>query len=96
MTIVTNDVSDGGGDDVWTLARAKSHFSELIDRAHARGPQFITRHGQRAAVLVSHDEWQRKTRRVGTLAEFFASSPLRDAPNLVVERIPDHAQPPAV
>ena len=30
-----------------------------------------------AAVVVSAEEWARKTRRVGNLAEFFAASPLR-------------------
>jgi PHD/YefM family antitoxin component YafN of YafNO toxin-antitoxin module len=41
------------------------------------GPQTITRRGRTAAVVVDADEWNRKTKRVGTLAEFFASSPLR-------------------
>ena len=30
-----------------------------------------------AVVIVSAEEWKRKTRRKGTLAEFFANSPLR-------------------
>ncbi len=37
----------------------------------------ITRKGRTAAVLVGAEEWQRKTKRVGNLAEFFAASPLR-------------------
>ncbi|MGD0129953.1 MAG: hypothetical protein ABSF46_31935, partial [Terriglobia bacterium] len=32
---------------------------------------------RKAAVVVAADEWERKTRRKGNLAEFFASSPLR-------------------
>jgi prevent-host-death family protein len=79
---------------VWTLAAAKAHFSELVELARTNGPQIITRRGEPAAVLVSHDEWQRKTRRVGSLAEFFAASPLRGASDLVVERLPDRATPP--
>jgi prevent-host-death family protein len=96
MTKMTKPVLSSCDDNVWTLASAKSRLSEVVDRARSRGPQFITKHGQSTAVVISHDEWQRKTHRVGTLAEFFASSPLRDAPELVIERAPDHAQPPAL
>jgi prevent-host-death family protein len=60
----------------WTVAEAKAKFSEVIEKAHSDGPQTITRNGRRAAVLVAAEEWERKTRRKGTLAEFFASSPL--------------------
>ena len=72
----------------WTIAEAKARFSELIDRANATGPQTITRHGRTAAVIVSAEEWERKTKRRGNLAEFFAASPLRDS-GLVVERSKD-------
>jgi prevent-host-death family protein len=63
--------------DTWTVAQAKAKFSEVIDKAQYLGPQTITRNGHRAAVVVAADEWERKTRRHGNLAEFFASSPLR-------------------
>ncbi len=62
---------------IWTVAEAKARLSELIENARARGPQTITRNGKTAAVVVSPDEWERKTKRVGTLADFFAASPLR-------------------
>jgi hypothetical protein len=35
------------------------------------------RKGRIAALVVAAEEWQRKTVRVGNLAEFFAASPLR-------------------
>ncbi len=63
----------------WTVAEAKAKFSEIIDRAMSEGPQTITRKGRTAAVVVGAEEWQRKTRRVGNLAEFFAGSPLRES-----------------
>ena len=63
----------------WTVAEAKAKFSELIDKAESRGPQIITRNGRKAAVVVSAQEWERKTQRVGTLADFFAASPLRNS-----------------
>lgn len=61
----------------WTVAKAKAKFSEVIERARSHGPQTITRRGRKAAVVVGAEEWERKTKRHGTLAEFFASSPLR-------------------
>jgi prevent-host-death family protein len=61
----------------WTVAEAKAKFSEIIERAMSEGPQTITRKGRTAAVVVGAEEWQRKTHRVGNLAEFFAASPLR-------------------
>jgi prevent-host-death family protein len=63
----------------WAVAEAKAGFSELIDRALSAGPQTITRNGRKTAVVVSAEEWERKTRRKGNLAEFFARSPLRES-----------------
>ena len=65
------------GAQIWTVAEAKAKFSEVIERARSEGPQTITRKGRTAAVVVGAEEWQRKTTRVGNLAEFFAASPLR-------------------
>ncbi|MCF3639860.1 type II toxin-antitoxin system Phd/YefM family antitoxin [Rhizobium sp. TRM95111] len=62
----------------WTVANAKAKLSEVIDRAQST-PQTITRNGKPTVVVVSADEWQRKTARKGTLAEFLMASPLRGA-----------------
>ena len=62
---------------VWTVAQAKAKLSEVIERAQKHGPQAITRNGRRTAVVVSAEEWERKTHRSGSLADFFAASPLR-------------------
>ena len=69
----------------WTVAEAKAKFSELVERARADGPQTITRNG-RTAVVVAAEEWERKARRTGNLAEFLAASPLRGS-KLKVERV---------
>jgi prevent-host-death family protein len=69
----------------WTLADAKAHLSEVVDSALKKGPQVITRHGRKAVVVVAAKEWDRKTQRQGTLADFFADSPLRDS-GLEIER----------
>lgn len=63
----------------WSVADAKASLSEVLDQAAANGPQTITRRGEPIAVVVSVDEWKRKSRRKGNLAEFFATSPLRDS-----------------
>ncbi|MBV8200905.1 MAG: type II toxin-antitoxin system Phd/YefM family antitoxin [Acidobacteria bacterium] len=69
----------------WTLADAKAHLSEVVESALKKGPQVITRHGRETVVVVAAEEWKRKGRRQGTLADFFAASPLRDS-GLEVER----------
>jgi len=71
----------------WTLAEAKAKFSEVVEKART-GPQTITKNGRTAVVVVSAEEWARKTRRPGNLAEFFAESPLRGS-DLDVSRIKD-------
>ena len=73
--------------DSWTVADAKARLSEVIERAQT-DPQIITRHGKPSAVVVSAEEWARKTVRKGTLAEFLLASPLRET-DLDLERAPD-------
>src|SRR3979490_1178557 len=68
----------------WTLSGAKARLSEVVNRAQA-GPQTITRNGKPSAVIVSAEEWARKTVRKGTLTEFPFASPLRGA-GLELER----------
>jgi prevent-host-death family protein len=63
----------------------------VLDRAARKGPQTVTRHGRTAAVIVAADEWERKTKRTGTLAEFLAESPLGGS-GLRVERRRDRAR----
>ena len=71
MTIMTQKRT------VWTVAEAKAKFSEVIERAVSDGPQTVTRNGRTTAVIVAAAEWERKTKRTGSLAEFLAGSPLR-------------------
>jgi prevent-host-death family protein len=61
----------------WTVAEAKAKFSEVVEKARVSGPQTITKNGRTAVVVVSVEEWERKVRRPGNLAEFLAESPLR-------------------
>lgn len=72
----------------WTVADAKAHFSDLVEKAKSQGPQTITRHGKTAAVVVSAEEWTRRSHRRGSLTEFLSQSPLAGS-GLEVERSSD-------
>ena len=86
MTIMATQHDDV--DHQWGVAEAKTRLSEIIDRVLSHGPQTITRNGKKTVVMVSADEWERRTRRRGSLADFFAASPLRGS-GLEVERSQD-------
>jgi len=76
----------------WTVAQAKAKLSEVIENALAHGPQTITRNGRRTAVVVDAEEWERRTKRNGSLADFFKASPLRGS-GLKVRRSKDRRRP---
>jgi prevent-host-death family protein len=46
----------------WQLQDAKNRFSEVVKRARDEGPQTVTVHGQRAAVVVSAHEFDALTK----------------------------------
>lgn len=73
----------------WTVANAKAKLSEVIQQAQTAPP--ITRNGQPSVVVVSAEEWERKTMRKGTLAQFLIESPLRGT-ELDLERQADEAR----
>jgi prevent-host-death family protein len=79
MTILTRMTDLRKCDGSWSVAEAKARFSQLVEQAQSKGPQTITKHGVVTAVLVSAQEWNRKTKRTGNLAAFFANSPLRNS-----------------
>jgi prevent-host-death family protein len=64
----------------WQLQEAKARFSEVFRLARERGPQRVTKHGREAVVVLTAEEYARlvsSKSRKGSLAEFFAASPLR-------------------
>lgn len=68
------------GEGEWQLQDAKARFSEVFRLARDSGPQRVTRHGREAVVVVCAEEFARLSgadARKGSLAEFFAASPLR-------------------
>jgi prevent-host-death family protein len=69
----------------WTITEARTKLRELIALARARGPQTITRYGKATGILMAAEEKKPTPKRKGSLAEFFAASPLRNS-GLVIER----------
>ncbi len=62
----------------WKLEDAKNRFSEVVRRAASDGPQFVTKHGREAAVVVGVDEYRRLTQPMD-LFDFLSGSPLAEA-----------------
>jgi antitoxin Phd len=60
----------------WPLREARNHLRDVIDRALDQGPQRITRHGKQAVVVVSEEEWNRRTGPGQTFGDLLAESPL--------------------
>ena len=42
----------------WPVQDAKAHFSELLDRCVAEGPQLVSKRGTVTAVLVPIAQWE--------------------------------------
>jgi antitoxin Phd len=78
----------------WQLQTAKARFSELFRRARAEGPQYVTRQGKEAVVVLPAEDFERLTnrqRQPRSLAKFFAQSPLKGA-DLNLQRKPDYGR----
>ena len=63
----------------WQLQEAKSKFSRIVDKACNEGPQFVTKHGNNAVVVLSFDDYQRMAAPENNIVEFLRSSPFVDA-----------------
>lgn len=70
----------------WQLQHAKNKLSELVDRAIEAGPQEISRHGKKTAVVLSLKDYNRLKAKKGNLLDFFRKSPLGD---ITLERSQD-------
>jgi len=78
----------------WQLQTAKAQFSELFRRARAEGPQYVTRQGKEAVVVLPAEQFERLTersRQPRSLVEFFAESPLAGA-GIDLERPRDYGR----
>ena len=59
------------------LREAKATLSAVIDSARQGEPSIITRHGKRAAVVLSFEEWERLSR-VPSFGRLLMAAPLED------------------
>lgn len=78
----------------WQLQTAKAKFSEVFRRARSEGPQYVTRQGQEAVVILPAEEYDKlkaRGRQAVSLVKFFSESPLREA-GLRLERRPDYGR----
>ncbi len=69
----------GVANNHWQLQAAKARFSELFRIVRAKGPQWVTRQGKEAVVVLSAEQFeklQKQNTGCRNLAEFFAKSPL--------------------
>lgn len=64
--------------NTWQLQDAKSKFSQLVDKAMTDEPQFVTRHGNNAVVVLSFEEYKKITKPKTDIVTFFKDSPLVD------------------
>ena len=70
---------------VWPLQEAKNKLSEVIDRATKGGPQVVTRHGKRVAVIVSAREFDRLSGAGASLWQYLRAAPTKGV-RLRIER----------
>jgi len=60
----------------WQLQDAKNKFSNLVDKAQNKGPQVVTKHGKKAVVVLSIEEYEKLIKPKTNLVNFFKNSPL--------------------
>ena len=70
---------------LWPLQEAKNKLSEVIDRAAKGGPQVVTRHGKRVAVIVSAQDFDRMRGAGLSLWQYLRAAPTKGV-HLNIER----------
>ncbi|MEZ5535453.1 MAG: type II toxin-antitoxin system Phd/YefM family antitoxin [Thiolinea sp.] len=65
--------------NTWQLQEAKSKFSQLVDNAMHHRPQFVTKHGDNAVVIISFEEYTKFIKPKDDLVTFLRNSPLADS-----------------
>ena len=74
---------------VWKLQDAKSQFSKAVEDAVTIRPQYITRRGVEAVVVVSHREYEELISNKLSFKEFLLSCPKIDE-DFKIERQKDY------
>lgn len=63
----------------WQVQEAKTRLSEVIEEAHSKGPQIITRHGAERAVILSMADYRTLTTRQPDLKAYLLGGPKVDS-----------------
>ena len=72
-------------DRTWQLQKAKSHLSEVVERAKTGETQVITKHGEKSVVVIDYDRYLTLTGQTKSLLEVLRGAP-PFADDLLVER----------
>jgi len=64
--------------NTWQLQDAKSKFSQLVENAMSNEPQFVTKHGNNAVVVLSFEDYKKITKPKMDLVTFLRNSPLME------------------
>jgi len=64
--------------NTWQLQDAKSKFSQLVENAMSHNPQFVTKHGNNAVVILSFEDYKKITKPKRDLVAFLRDSPLKE------------------
>jgi prevent-host-death family protein len=59
----------------WQLQEAKSRFSEVVALSLSEGPQWVTRRGQEAVVIVSAEDYRRMSGTQPSLLKILLNAP---------------------
>ena len=75
-------ITHGNIKNSWQLQAAKARFSELFRLVRSKGPQWVTRQGKEAVVVLPAEQFERLLKQSAgpqSLVDFFAKSPLSGA-----------------
>ncbi|MCP4105908.1 MAG: type II toxin-antitoxin system Phd/YefM family antitoxin [Desulfobacteraceae bacterium] len=75
--------------NVWKLQDAKSQFSKVVENALKKGPQYVSRRGVEAVVVVSVRDYEALISAKPSFKEFLLSCPKMDE-NFEIERQKDY------
>jgi antitoxin Phd len=62
----------------WSLQDATARFSQVVENALKDGPQFVTRRGEKAVVVLSTDVFEKLTSSSPSFKDFLLSCPKLD------------------
>ncbi len=73
---------------MWPLAEAKNKFSEIVEKALSEGPQFVTKRGREAVVVVSAADYRKLSGEGVSFKEYLCSGEPLDGVMLERDQAP--------